>query len=104
MKQKKMKVLYRNNVPMIQMSGKWLSDLGFHIGDTFALEYDETGIRIRPLTEEELAEQSRKEIEANIRRKQKELKALQKQVEHDLRSVGMVAEPKHSSYKVSSIK
>ncbi len=32
--------------PKIQMEGKWLEALGFHIGDALTVEYEEGSIRI----------------------------------------------------------
>lgn len=32
--------------PKIQMEGKWLEELGFHIGDSLKVEYEEGFIRI----------------------------------------------------------
>ena len=34
--------------PKIQMEGKWLEELGFHIGDSLQIEYAEGSIRITP--------------------------------------------------------
>ena len=36
------------NYPKIQMEGKWLEELGFHIGDSLQIEYEEGSIRITP--------------------------------------------------------
>ena len=100
MKQKKIKVQYRSratahgyaSMPMIQMAGSWLEALGFSIGDTVMLEYDESGIRIRPLTAEEQTKAEKAELELSIRRKQKELKSMQKRSGADRRRTVMVAE------------
>ena len=35
--------------PKIQMEGKWLEELGFHIGDRLQIEYEEGSIRITPV-------------------------------------------------------
>lgn len=35
--------------PKIQMEGKWLEALGFHIGDSLQVEYEEGSIRITPV-------------------------------------------------------
>lgn len=104
MKQKKIKVQYRSrwaahgytDTPMIQMTGRWLEALGFSIGDTVMMEYDESGIRIRPLTAEEQAAAAKDELELSIRRKQKELKSLERQISSDNRRLAMVAEPGRS--------
>lgn len=34
------------NYPKIQMEGKWLEALGFHVGDRLQVEYEEGSIRI----------------------------------------------------------
>lgn len=34
--------------PKIQMEGKWLEALGFHVGDILNVEYEEGSIRITP--------------------------------------------------------
>ena len=36
------------NYPKIQMEGKWLEELGFHIGDSLQVEYEKGSIRITP--------------------------------------------------------
>ena len=100
MKQKKIKVQYKSratthgytDTPMIQMTGNWLESLGFSIGDTIMMEYDDTGIRIRPLTAEEQADAVKNELELSIRRKQKELKSMQKRSGAERRKNVMVAE------------
>lgn len=104
MKQKRMKVQYRSratahgytDMPMIQMTGSWLEKLGFSIGDTIMVEYDEEGIRIRPLTEAEQTDAAKAELEFSIRQKERELKALQKQIDEGKRQSAMVAEPGRS--------
>lgn len=100
MKQKKIKVQYRSrstahgytDTPMIQMTGNWLEALGFSIGDTIMMEYDEDGIRIRPLTESEKADAAKEQLELSIRRKQNELKSMQKRSGAERRRTVMVAE------------
>ncbi|MDD2981272.1 MAG: SymE family type I addiction module toxin [Hespellia sp.] len=62
MQTKKIKVLYSSRqsgsrtyfggstysqIPKIQMEGKWLEALGFHIGDALQVDYDDGEIRIR---------------------------------------------------------
>ena len=100
MKQKKIKVQYKSratargyaSTPMIQLAGSWLEALGFSIGDTIMLEYDESGIQIRPLTAEEQAKAEKAELELSIRQKQKELKSMQKRSDADRKRTVMVAE------------
>ena len=100
MKQKKIKVQYKSratargyaSTPMIQLAGSWLEALGFSIGDTIMLEYDESGIRIRPLTAEEQAKAEKAKLELSIRQKQKELKSMQKRSDADRKRTVMVAE------------
>ena len=66
MKTKKLKVAYstrwtgsyyRNTVttPKIQMEGKWLEALGFHIGDMLQVDYEEGAIHIRAVPQEPAA-------------------------------------------------
>lgn len=101
MTQKKIKVQYRSratahgytDMPMIQMTGRWLEDLGYRIGDAIMVEYDDDGIRIRPLTQAEQATAAKAELELSIRRKEKELKAIQKQIDAGNRELSMVPEP-----------
>ena len=38
--------MYTTPVPKIQMEGKWLEKLGFHIGDKLNVEYGDGAIRI----------------------------------------------------------
>lgn len=74
MKQKNIKVAYTSRscgnsytqVPKIQMEGKWLEELGFSIGSTIVVEYDDGSIRIRQMTEEELADRRKAELEKNL--------------------------------------
>ena len=39
------------NYPKIQMEGKWLEALGFHVGDIPKVEYEEGSIKISPVPE-----------------------------------------------------
>lgn len=41
-------------VPKINVEGKWLEELGFHIGDKVNIEYDEGIIKITPAPEAEV--------------------------------------------------
>ena len=41
--------------PKIQMEGKWLEALGFHVGDSLQVEYEEGSIRITPAPEPVMA-------------------------------------------------
>lgn len=74
MKQKNIKVAYTSRscgnsytqVPKIQMEGKWLEELGFSIGSTIVVEYDDGSIRIRQMTEEELADRRKAELEKEL--------------------------------------
>lgn len=87
MKQKKIKIQYRNRatsagystVPMIQLTGLWLESLGYQIGDTVMMEYGEDGIRIRPLTKNEQADTDRAALDRSIKKKQRELDVLKRQ-------------------------
>ena len=101
MKHKNIKVAYTSRssggsytqVPKIQMEGRWLEELGFSIGSTIVVEYDEGSIRIRQMTEEELAncrrEQLKKELAA------KSIRKLQKSLDGDLQALSLVAESSH---------
>lgn len=88
MNQKTLKIQYKTRftpsasatVPMIQMTGHWLEKLGFSIGTIVMVEYDKTGIRIRHLTEAEQTAMQKTTLEFTIRKKQKEIKALQSQL------------------------
>lgn len=85
MKSKNLKVAYSTRfqknstltVPKLQMEGKWLEELGFSIGSTVMVEYEEGSIRIRPLTEAELALQKQQELTVSLKRKEKELRSMQ---------------------------
>lgn len=86
MKQKNIKVAYtsRNTggsytqVPKIQMEGRWLEELGFSIGSTIVVEYDDSSIRIRQMTEEELADRRREELEKELAAKSASIRKLKK--------------------------
>jgi len=41
--------------PKLQMQGKWLEELGFQIGDTVTVEYEEGCIKISPAKKHEAA-------------------------------------------------
>ena len=107
MKQKNIKVAYtsRNTggsytqVPKIQMEGRWLEELGFSIGSTIVVEYDEGSIHIRQMTEEELADRRREELEKELAAKSTAIRRLQKDLLEDSRRLSHVAEsnPGYSS-------
>ena len=88
MKSKNMKVAYSTRypqkgactVPKIQMEGKWLESLGFFVGSTVIVEYEEGSIRIRPLSEEELVIKEHGELQAQL--KHKELRLMQTSYEN----------------------
>ncbi len=100
MKQKNIKVAYTSRctggsytqVPKIQMEGRWLEELGFSIGSTIVVEYDESSIRIRPMTAEELADRRRAELEKELASKSASIRRLQKSLDEDLRAFSLVAE------------
>ena len=81
MKTKNLKVAYTSrytqkkncNVPQMKMEGKWLEELGFSVGSTVVVEYEEGSIHIRPMTEEELLINEQKSISLALKRKEKEL-------------------------------
>lgn len=107
MKQKKIKVAYtsRNSsgsytqVPKIQMEGRWLEDLGFSIGSTIVVEYEDSSLLIRPMTAEELAECQKVELEKEIASKSAAIRRLQKDLHEDSKRLSHVAEsnPGYSS-------
>ena len=111
MKQKNVKVAYTNRsngnsytqVPKIQMEGKWLEELGFSIGSTIVVEYDESSIRIRHMTEEELADRKRAELEKELADKYASIHKLQKSLDEDLKTLSRVAENSHD-YRSTSKK
>lgn len=74
MKQKNIKVAYKSRstggsytqVPKIQLEGRWLEELGFSIGSTIVVEYEDSSLRIRPMTAEEQEGQQRAELEKEL--------------------------------------
>ena len=103
MKQKNIKVAYtsRNTggsytqVPKIQMEGRWLEELGFSIVSTIVVEYDDSSIRIRQMTEEELADRRREELEKELAAKSASIRKLKKSLNGDLQALSLVAESSH---------
>lgn len=101
MKQKQIKVAYTSRfsgssytqVPKIQMEGRWLEELGFSIGSRIVVEYGDGCLRIRPMTEAELAEAQLNETRKELDAKAAEIRRLQLQLEQDDREVSRVAEP-----------
>lgn len=104
MKQKKIKVAYTSRstggsftqVPKIQMEGRWLEDLGFSIGSTIVVEYDDNSIRIRQMTEEEQAGRRRAEIEKELASKSASIRRLQISLGEGPQTPSLVAESPHS--------
>lgn len=90
MKSKNIKVAYTSRynqktpctVPQLKMEGKWLEDIGFSIGSTVIVEYEENAIRIRPLTAQELAVKEQQELQFQLKQKEKELHSLLTSYEH----------------------
>ena len=103
MKQKNIKVAYTSRctggsytqVPKIQMEGRWLEELGFSIGSTIVVEYDEGSIRIRQMTEEELADCRREQLKKELAAKSASIRRLQKSLDGDLQALSLVAESSH---------
>ena len=101
MKQKNIKVAYTSRscgnsytqVPKIQMEGKWLEELGFSIGSTIVVEYDDGSIRIRQMTEEELADRRKAELEKELAAKSAAIRRLRRDIHEDSRRFSRVAEP-----------
>ena len=90
MKSKNIKVAYTTRyqknglltVPKIQVEGKWLEKLGFSVGSTIKVEYENGSIHIRPLTEEEQFIHDQKNLQAEIKHKTIELNLLGEKYEH----------------------
>ncbi len=107
MKSKNIKVSYTSRynqktpctVPQLKMEGKWLEDIGFSIGSTVMIEYEENTLRIRPLTAQELAAKEQQELQFRLNQKEKELRSLQTSYEH----VSKVAESSNV-YHASPVK
>lgn len=103
MKHKNIKVAYISRssggsytqVPKIQMEGRWLEELGFSIGSTIVVEYDEGSIRIRQMTEEELANCRREQLKKELAAKSASIRKLQKSLDGDLQALSLVAESSH---------
>ena len=103
MKHKNIKVAYTSRssggsytqVPKIQMEGRWLEELGFSIGSTIVVEYDEGSIRIRQMTEEELADCRREQLKKELAAKSASIRRLQKSLDGDLQALSLVAESSH---------
>ena len=103
MKQKNIKVAYTSRssggsytqVPKIQMEGRWLEELGFSIGNTIVVEYDEGSIRNRQMTEEELADCRREQLKKELAAKSASIRKLQKSLDGDLQALSLVAESSH---------
>lgn len=100
MKHKNIKVAYTSRctcgsytqVPKIQMEGRWLEKLGFSIGSTIVVEYDEGSIHIRPMTAEELADRQRTELEKEIASKSTAIRKLQRDLHEGSQRLSRVAE------------
>ena len=103
MKHKNIKVAYTSRssggsytqVPKIQMEGRWLEELGFSIGSTIVVEYDEGSSRIRQMTEEELADCRREQLKKELAAKSASIRKLQKSLDGDLQALSLVAESSH---------
>ena len=101
MKQKNIKVAYTSRscgnsytqVPKIQMEGKWLEELGFSIGSTIVVEYDDGSIRIRQMAEEALADRRKAELEKELAAKSAAIRRLRRDIHEDSRRFSRVAEP-----------
>ena len=100
MKQKNIKVAYTSRctggsytqVPKIQMEGRWLEELGFSIGSTIVVEYDESSIHIRQMTEAELADHKRENLEKELAAKSTAIRKLQRDLHEGSRRLSRVAE------------
>ena len=102
MKHKNIKVAYTSRssggsytqVPKIQMEGRWLEELGFSIGSTIVVEYDEGSICIQ-MTGEELADCRREQLKKELAAKSASIRKLQKSLNGDLQALSLVAESPH---------
>ena len=100
MKSKSMKVAYTSRyqkngtrtVPQIRMEGKWLEELGFSAGSSVMVEYEEGSIRIRPMTETELAHEKQKELRLECKRRSLELKVAERKFKAACQNLSQVAE------------
>lgn len=100
MKTKNIKVAYSNRynnrsrltVPKLTIEGRWLSELGFTVGDSVVVEYEEGSVHIRCLTAEEKAERGRAAAEAEQKRRRAEIKRLQEELAVQVAELPMVAE------------
>ena len=89
MKSKNIKVVYTTRfqkkglltVPKIQIEGKWLEELGFSVGATVKVEYENGSICIRPLTDEEQTTHNQQLLQTELKRRAAELKLLGKEYE-----------------------
>lgn len=88
-------------VPKIQMEGRWLEELGFSIGSTIVVEYEEGSLRIRPMTETELAEKQRMEAQRELNSKAAEIRKLQFRLEKESQELQRVAEPQQEYILIS---
>ena len=71
------------------MAGRtWLS-----IGSTIVVEYDDGSIRIRQMTEEELADRRKAELEKELAAKSAAIRRLRRDIHEDSRRFSRVAEP-----------
>ena len=101
MKSKNIKVAYTTRypqsgattVPKIQIEGKWLESLGFSIGSTIRVEYEDGSIHIRTMTEEELAAKEQKELEASITRRRAEIAAMESSLQAAYAALSGAAQP-----------
>ena len=90
MKSKNIKVAYTTRfqkksiltVPKIQIEGKWLEELGFSVGSTVKVEYEDGSICIRPLTAEEQTLHNQQLLQTELKRRAAELNLLGKEYEH----------------------
>lgn len=79
-------------VPKIQMEGRWLETLGFSIGTSLIVEYEEGSIHIRTLTAEEMAAKEQREAQAEYKKRLAELEQIKHRIDA-CTAPSMVAEP-----------
>ena len=57
---------HESRVPKIQMEGRWLENIGFTIGSTVSVEYNEGCLLIRPLNSAEQHELEKQTLDTKI--------------------------------------
>lgn len=90
MKSKTIKISYSTRfqkhntitVPKLQIEGKWLEEIGFPIGSTVKIEYENNSIHIRPLNIDEIFQLQQQGLQNEIKQKSRQLNLLQQEYLH----------------------